>query len=58
MFLLDTNIIIAYLKGNHAVKDKIISNIEEVAVSALVIAELNFKALPAFCLQFNNQFCI
>jgi tRNA(fMet)-specific endonuclease VapC len=44
MFLLDTNIIIAYLKGNHANKDKIISNIEEIAVSALVIAELNYGA--------------
>jgi tRNA(fMet)-specific endonuclease VapC len=44
MFLLDTNIIIAYLKGNHAIKDKIISNIEEIAVSALVIAELNYGA--------------
>jgi tRNA(fMet)-specific endonuclease VapC len=44
MFLLDTNIIIAYLKGNHAIRDKIISNIEEIAVSTLVIAELNYGA--------------
>ncbi|MFZ3090623.1 MAG: type II toxin-antitoxin system VapC family toxin [Nitrospirota bacterium] len=44
MFLLDTNIIIAYFKGNHAIKDKIISNIEEIAVSTLVIAELNYGA--------------
>lgn len=44
MFLLDTNIIIAYLKGNHIVKEKIISNIEEIAVSTLVIAELNYGA--------------
>jgi len=49
MFLLDTNIIIAYLKGNHAVKDKIISNIEEIAVSALVIAELNYGAKSSGC---------
>lgn len=44
MFLLDTNIIIAYFKGNHVVKEKIISNIEEIAVSTLVIAELNYGA--------------
>lgn len=44
MFLLDTNIIIAYLKGNHSIKEKIISNIGEIAVSTLVIAELNYGA--------------
>jgi tRNA(fMet)-specific endonuclease VapC len=44
MFLLDTNIIIAYFKGNHVIKEKIISNIGEVAVSTLVIAELNYGA--------------
>ncbi len=44
MFLLDTNIIIAYFKGSHVVKEKIILNIEEIAVSALVIAELNYGA--------------
>jgi predicted nucleic acid-binding protein len=44
MFLLDTNIIIAYFKGSHAVKEKIISNIEEISVSTLVIAELNYGA--------------
>ena len=44
MFLLDTNIIIAYLKGNYVVKEKILSNIEEIAVSTLVIAELYYGA--------------
>lgn len=44
MFLLDTNIIIAYFKGNVSVKEKIISRIEEIAVSVLVAAELNYGA--------------
>jgi tRNA(fMet)-specific endonuclease VapC len=44
MFLLDTNIIIAYLKGSHVVREKILSNIEEIAVSTLVIAELYYGA--------------
>lgn len=44
MFLLDTNIIIAYFKGNPAIKEKILSNMEEIAVSTLVIAELNYGA--------------
>lgn len=44
MFLLDTNIIIAYFKGSHVIKEKILSNINEIAVSTLVIAELNYGA--------------
>jgi tRNA(fMet)-specific endonuclease VapC len=44
MFLLDTNIIIAYFKGSYVVKEKTISNLEEIAVSTLVIAELNYGA--------------
>ncbi len=44
MFILDTNIIIAYFKGSHIVKEKIVSNIKEIAVSTLVIAELNYGA--------------
>lgn len=44
MFLLDTNIIIAYFKGSYAIKEKILSNINEIAVSTLVIAELNYGA--------------
>ncbi|MBI5026732.1 MAG: PIN domain-containing protein [Nitrospirae bacterium] len=44
MFLLDTNIIIAYFKGNQTVKNKILSHIEEIAVSTIVIAELNYGA--------------
>ncbi len=44
MFLLDTNIIIAYFKDSYVVKEKIISNLEEVAVSTLVIAELDYGA--------------
>ena len=44
MFLLDTNVIIAYFKGSHVVKERILSNIEEIAVSTLVIAELYYGA--------------
>jgi predicted nucleic acid-binding protein len=44
MFLLDTNIIIAYFKGSHVVKEKIISNIEEIAISTIVVAELSYGA--------------
>jgi len=44
MFLLDTNIVIAYFKGSHSIKEEILSNIEDIAVSTLVIAELYYGA--------------
>jgi len=55
MFLLDTNIIIAYFKGNQTVKNKILSNIEEIAVSTIVIAELNYGAKASQAPQRNLE---
>jgi tRNA(fMet)-specific endonuclease VapC len=55
MFLLDTNIIIAYFKGNHVVKEKIILNIEEIAVSTLVIAELYYGAKSSQHMEKNLE---
>lgn len=42
--LLDTNIVIAYFKGEPAISEKVLSQIEEVALSSLVVAELDYGA--------------
>ncbi len=44
MILLDTNVVIAFLNGNKAVAERIADNIEKIALSALVVAELNYGA--------------
>jgi tRNA(fMet)-specific endonuclease VapC len=44
MILLDTNVVIAFLNGNKAVAERIAGNIEKIALSALVVAELNYGA--------------
>lgn len=44
MILLDTNIVIAYLNGNKALSDRIKRNIDKIALSALVAAELDYGA--------------
>lgn len=42
--LLDTNILIAYFKGEPAISEKVLSQIEVVALSSLVVAELDYGA--------------
>ncbi len=44
MILLDTNVVIAFLNGNKAIADRIKDNIDKIALSALVVAELNYGA--------------
>ncbi len=44
MILLDTNVVIAFLNGDKAVAERIADNIEKIALSALVVAELNYGA--------------
>ena len=44
MILLDTNVVVAHLNGDGAVTAKISSHIEEIAVPALVVAELDYGA--------------
>lgn len=44
MILLDTNIVIAYLNGNKDVSERIKRSIDKIALSALVVAELDFGA--------------
>lgn len=44
MILLDTNIVIAFLNGNKFVAERIANNIEKIALSSLVVAELNYGA--------------
>ena len=44
MILLDTNVVIAFLNGNKTVAERIADNIEKIALSALVVAELNYGA--------------
>jgi tRNA(fMet)-specific endonuclease VapC len=44
MILLDTNVVIAFLNGNKAIAGRIADNIDKIALSALVVAELNYGA--------------
>lgn len=44
MILLDTNIVIVYLNGNKNISERIKRDIEKTALSALVVAELNYGA--------------
>jgi tRNA(fMet)-specific endonuclease VapC len=44
MILLDTNVVIAFLNGNKAVAERIADNVDKIALSALVVAELNYGA--------------
>jgi tRNA(fMet)-specific endonuclease VapC len=44
MILLDTNIVIAFLNGNKAIAERIKDNIDKIALSTLVVAELNYGA--------------
>ena len=44
MILLDTNIVIAYLNGSKTLSDRIKRNIDKIALSALVAAELDYGA--------------
>lgn len=44
MILLDTNVVVAHLKGNATVSARLADRIEDVAVPALVVAELDYGA--------------
>jgi tRNA(fMet)-specific endonuclease VapC len=44
MILLDTNVVVAHLKGNAAVTTRIADQMDNVAVPALVVAELDYGA--------------
>lgn len=44
MILLDTNVVIAFFNGNRAVLKRIQSEIGRIALSTLVVAELDYGA--------------
>ncbi|MBA3071946.1 MAG: type II toxin-antitoxin system VapC family toxin [Nitrospirae bacterium] len=44
MLLLDTNIVIAFFKGDQVISEKVLSQIDQIALSSLVIAELDYGA--------------
>jgi len=44
MILLDTNIIAAFLNGDELVSKRILEAVDQIALSALVVAELNYGA--------------
>lgn len=44
MILVDTNIVIAYLNGDKIVTEKVLAQIDNIALSTLVIAELDYGA--------------
>lgn len=44
MILLDTNVIIAFFSGNKSVLERIQAEIDRIALSTLVIAELDYGA--------------
>lgn len=44
MLLIDTNIVIAFFKGEPAISERVLSNIDQIALSSLVVAELDYGA--------------
>ena len=44
MILLDTNVVVAHLKGDTAITTRLRDRIEDVAIPALVVAELDYGA--------------
>lgn len=44
MNLIDTNVIIAFFKGEPAISKKVLSMIDQIALSSLVVAELDYGA--------------
>jgi tRNA(fMet)-specific endonuclease VapC len=44
MILLDTNVVVAFLNGNKSVLKKIRAEIDRIALSTLVVAELDYGA--------------
>ena len=44
MLHLDTNIVVAYLNGNQHMAERLKENLPDVAISALVLAELMYGA--------------
>ena len=44
MILLDTNVVIAFLNGNKVIAERLEDNIDKIALSSLVAAELNYGA--------------
>lgn len=44
MILLDTNIVVAYLNGKEPAVSRVIDNISKIALSTLVVAELDYGA--------------
>jgi tRNA(fMet)-specific endonuclease VapC len=44
MFMLNTNIVIAFFNGEPSISEKILNNIDNIVLSSLVIAELDYGA--------------
>lgn len=44
MIFLDTNIVVAYLNGHESVVSQVVDHIDDIALSTLVIAELDYGA--------------
>ncbi|MDP3028776.1 MAG: type II toxin-antitoxin system VapC family toxin [Deltaproteobacteria bacterium] len=55
MILLDTNIVIAFFNGDNLVKRKIQEQIERIALSVLVVAELDYGAKASQRAQQNLE---
>lgn len=55
MILLDTNVLIAFFNGNQTVLDRIRLGINQIALSTLVVAELDYGAKASQRSQENLQ---
>ena len=55
MILLDTNVVIAFSNGNQTVLDRIRLGIDQIALSTLVVAELDYCAKASQRSQENLQ---
>ena len=55
MILLDTNVVIAFFNGNQIILERIRSGINQIALSTLVVAELDYGAKTSQRSQENLQ---
>lgn len=53
MYHLDTNIVVAYLRGNRHIAEQISTNIPDVAVDTIVLAELLYGVRISACKDEN-----
>lgn len=58
MILLDTNVVIAFFNGNKTVLQRIYADVDRIALSSLVVAELDYGAKASQKAKKISKSCI